>query len=51
MTHPLTPGVAWVITRHLGPYKRCLWRQLTLSEAADRSAFLDRRRRGRGRPG
>ncbi|MET8278304.1 hypothetical protein [Micromonospora sp. NPDC005174] len=41
--HPLTPGVTWVITRHLGPFKRCAWGMVDLADAARLSAALDRR--------
>ncbi|MEV1315400.1 hypothetical protein AB0J14_04865 [Micromonospora arborensis] len=52
-SHPLTPGVTVIYTRHLGPYKLVirapfsLWqtaRRWTVEQAAERSAALDRRR-------
>lgn len=51
--HPLTAGVTIIVTRHLGPYKRALrvtglpglGERLTLADAADWSAALDRRDR------
>ncbi|MGS2615123.1 hypothetical protein ACVCAH_11450 [Micromonospora sp. LZ34] len=52
--HQLTAGVTIIHTRHLGPYKLTIRppfsllgadRRLTVWEAAERSAALDRRRR------
>ncbi|MER7331722.1 MULTISPECIES: hypothetical protein [unclassified Micromonospora] len=40
--HPLRPGVTVIVTRHLGPYRVALRGEMSLAEAAQRSAVLDR---------